>query len=188
MNQATRRPDTGGGRVVVVVGGTNDSIRAQACCCLFFIVLTLTRASSAHLVAFVCMLCQWSTDELEAAARVSSGRSHRMAARRRRMVPMAALRAVCGAAPSDFVLASGFCVVFWTMHRPGEILLGLCYILTKVEAASLGPALASVKTLAIRPAATQQPIFRAHGRPTIRRTSRGTARSGRAALIKFQRS
>ena len=35
---------------------------------------------------------------------------------------------------------SGFCVGVWTMHRPRENLLGLCYILTKVEAASLSPA------------------------------------------------
>ena len=89
MNHATRRPLTGGGRVAVVVGGTNDCIRAQACCCLFFIVRTFTRASLAQRVAFVEMLCQFSTDEFEAAARVIS-RSHaglcRMAARRRRMV------------------------------------------------------------------------------------------------------
>ena len=46
----------------------------------------MTRASFAQRVALVCMLCQFSIDELEAAARVISGRSHRMAARRRRMV------------------------------------------------------------------------------------------------------
>ena len=86
VNQATRRPLTGGGRVVVVVRGTKGSILAQACCCLFFIVRTFTRASFAQRVAFVVMLCQFRIDEFVAAARGISGRSHRMAARRRRMV------------------------------------------------------------------------------------------------------
>ena len=95
MNQATRRPDTGGGRVVVVVGGTKGLMRAHSCCCLFLIVRTFTRASLAQRVAFVVMLCQFRIDELEAAARGISRRSHRMAARRRRMGPMAALRVVC---------------------------------------------------------------------------------------------
>ena len=86
MNHATRRPDTGGGNLVVVVGGTKGLILAHSCFCWFLSVLTLTRASSAHFVAFVCMLCQFSMDELEAAARAIGRRSHRMAARRRRMV------------------------------------------------------------------------------------------------------
>ena len=133
MNQATRRPDTGGGRVVVVVRGTKGSILAQACCCLFFIVRTLTRASLAQRVAFVVMLCQWSVEELEAAALVISGRSHhggRMAARRRQM---AALRAFARPGGPICARGPGFCVVD---ERTGQVVpLGLCYILTKIEAA-----------------------------------------------------
>ena len=49
---------------------------------------------------------------------------------------MAALRAVCGAAPCDFVLGFRVLRPVRTMRRPEEILLGLCYTLTKVEAAS----------------------------------------------------
>ena len=87
INHATRRPDTGGGRVVVDERGTKGSMRAQVCFCWFLSVRTLTRSSLAQRVAFVVMLCQFSIDELEAAARVISRRSHRMAARWCRMVP-----------------------------------------------------------------------------------------------------
>ena len=102
-------------------------MRAQACCCLFFIVRTLTRASFAQRVAFVVMLCQWSVEELEAAALVISGRSHhggRMAARRRQM---AALRAFArpGCPNCKLVLAFRVLRCFLDDASAGEILLGL---------------------------------------------------------------
>ena len=127
MNQATRRPDTGGGRVVDEVRGTKGLILAHSCFCWFLSVRTLTRASSAHFVAFVCMLCQWSVEELEAAALVISGRSHhggRMAARRRQM---AALRAFArpGCPNCKLVLAFRVLRCFLDDASAGEILLGL---------------------------------------------------------------
>ena len=79
----------------------------------------------------------------------------------------------------------GFCVV--DERTVYVVTLGPCYILTKVEAASLSPPLASCKTLAIRPA-TQQPISCAQGVLRPVELTRGTARSGRAALVKFQHS
>ena len=114
---------------------------------MFFIVRTFTRASLAQRVAFVVMLCQFRIDELEAAARVSRRRNHRTAARRRRMLTNGSPTGRLRSRAVRFVLGFGFCVGVWTMHRPGGILLGICYILTKVEAASreamragLGPA------------------------------------------------
>ena len=141
MNHATRRPLTGGGRVVDEVRGTKGLILAHSCCCWFLSVRTLTRASFAQRVAFVEMLCQFSMDELEAAARGISRRSHRMAARRRRMVtngsPTGRLRSRAVQA-SNLRWDSGFCASNeWTSVGHERFMRAEArYILAKVEAAS----------------------------------------------------
>jgi hypothetical protein len=110
------------------------------------------------------MLCQRSTDELEAAARVIS-RSHaglcRMAARRRRMGANGSPTG--GAAKFGFSFRVLRLVLeSWTMRRPGEILLRICYFLTKVEASSV--------KLCVRVGTSKLDLFRpkkhAQGAPT----------------------